>query len=335
MVFAKNPVEVLREKKFDSLEIADALRLAIIAELDAISLYLQLAKYVDDERVRRVFEDVAREEKTHFGEFLALLKAYDPALVAELRAGAEEVEEKTGVKSGDPPAAGDDWTGRVMAVVKEVVSTARRFRRHLAVYHVGAGVPAVAVGDAVVPLRELTVMFAISYRQAEEVLRGNVAYFAEVVSAATRLAAMEDSAIAGDLLNAEKVFNASSWDVPGSAVAEVAKAVAELHRAYVPEPYVLFVSPGRYAKLVAVEEKTGVMELTRVKSLVRDVVVVPQLPDDVALLVSTNPAVVDLAVGVDVEVIDLGPDATGRNFLIRETFATRLKNRGGVVVLRQ
>jgi rubrerythrin len=54
MGFAKNPVDVLREKKFDSLEVADALRLAIIAELDAISLYLQLAKYVDDERARKV-----------------------------------------------------------------------------------------------------------------------------------------------------------------------------------------------------------------------------------------------------------------------------------------
>jgi rubrerythrin len=71
-------LDVLREKKFDSLEVADALRLAIIAELDAISLYLQLAKYVDDERVRKVFEDVAREEKAHFGEFLASLKTYDP-----------------------------------------------------------------------------------------------------------------------------------------------------------------------------------------------------------------------------------------------------------------
>jgi hypothetical protein len=38
-------------------------------------------------------------------------------------------------------------------------------------------------------------------------------------------------------------LKASSWDVPGSAVAEAAKAVAELYRAYVPEPYVLFVSP--------------------------------------------------------------------------------------------
>jgi len=89
--FAKHLLDMLREKKFDSLEATDALRLAIIVELDAISLYLQLAKYVDDERVRKVFEDVAREEKTHFGEFLAVLKTYDPGLEAELNAGAEEV----------------------------------------------------------------------------------------------------------------------------------------------------------------------------------------------------------------------------------------------------
>jgi rubrerythrin len=47
--------------------VADALRLAIVAELDAISLHHQLAKYVYDERVRMVFEDVGREEKAHFG----------------------------------------------------------------------------------------------------------------------------------------------------------------------------------------------------------------------------------------------------------------------------
>jgi rubrerythrin len=78
--FAKHPFDILREEKFDSLEVADALRLAIVVELDAISRYLQLAKYVDDERVKKVLEDVAREEKAHFGEFLALLKTYDPGL---------------------------------------------------------------------------------------------------------------------------------------------------------------------------------------------------------------------------------------------------------------
>ena len=336
MGFAKHPLDILREKKFDSLEVADALRLAIIAELDAISLYLQLAKYVDDERVRKVFEDVAREEKAHFGEFLAVLKTYDPNLAAELKAGAEEVREKTGLEAVDPPAAGGGWIEEVAVAAREAVSSARRFRKHLAVYQAGPGTAAVAVGGAVVPIRELSVKFSISYRQVEEVLRsGGKSYFAEVAAAAAKLAAMEDSAVAEVLLSGGKVLKASSWDVPGSAVAEVAKAVAELYRAYAPEPYVLFVGPGRYAKLVAVEERTGVMELTRVRSLVKDVVVVPQLPEDAALVMSTSPAVVDLAVGVDVEATYLGPDEAGHNFLLRETFAVRLKNPEGVVILRQ
>jgi uncharacterized linocin/CFP29 family protein len=336
MGFAKNPVDVLREKKFDSLEVADALRLAIIAELDAISLYLQLAKYVDDERARKVFEDVAREEKAHFGEFLAVLKTYDPDLAAELKAGAEEVREKTGLEAVDPPAAGGGWIEEVAAAAREAVSSARRFRKHLAVYQAGPGTAAVVVGGAVVPIRELGVKFSIPYRQVEEALRsGGKPYFAEAAAAAAKLAAMEDSAVAEVLLNGGKVLKASSWDAPGSAVAEAAKAVAELYRAYAPEPYMLFVGPSRYAKLVAVEERTGVMELTRVKSLVKDVVVVPQLPDDAALLMSTSPAVVDLAVGVDSETTYLGPDEAGHNFLLRETFAVRLKNPEGVVVLRQ
>jgi len=200
----------LREKKFDSLEVADALRLAIIAELDAISLYLQLAKYVDDERVRKVFEDVAREEKAHFGEFLALLKTYDSGLEAELKAGAEEVREKTGLEAVDPPAAGGGWIEEVATAAREAASSARRFRKHLVVHQAGPGA-AVAVGGAVVPIRVLSVKFSISYRQVEEVLRGGgKPYFAEVTAAAAKLAAMEDSAVAEVLLSGGRVLKASS-----------------------------------------------------------------------------------------------------------------------------
>jgi uncharacterized linocin/CFP29 family protein len=147
---------------------------------------------------------------------------------------------------------------------REAASSARRFRKHLVAYQAGPGTAAVAVGGAVVPIRVLSVKFSISYRQVEEVLRGGgKPYFPEVAAAAAKLAAMEDSAVAEVLLSGGKMLMASSWDVLGSAVAEVAKAVAELYRAYAPEPYVLLVGPGRYAKLVAVEERTGVMELTR------------------------------------------------------------------------
>jgi len=70
-----------------------ALRLAIIAELDAVSLYEQLAEMVTDERLKKVFLDIAREEKTHVGEFLALLLMLDKEQEEELGKGKEEVKE--------------------------------------------------------------------------------------------------------------------------------------------------------------------------------------------------------------------------------------------------
>jgi len=53
------------------------LRVAIIAELDAINLYEQLAAITKDENLKTVFLDIAREEKTHVGEFLTMLLMKD------------------------------------------------------------------------------------------------------------------------------------------------------------------------------------------------------------------------------------------------------------------
>jgi len=91
-MLAKNPLDLV-PKKLSKDEVVEALRLAIIAELDAINLYKQLARSIDDERVKRVFEDVAGEEKTHVGEFLALLKMLDEEQVKELEKGEREVKE--------------------------------------------------------------------------------------------------------------------------------------------------------------------------------------------------------------------------------------------------
>jgi len=91
---SKNPLDLVT-KKFTMEEMVEALRLAIIAELDAINLYRQFARSINDEKVKKVFEDIAKEEKTHVGEFLALLKMLDPEQVKELEAGEKEVKELT------------------------------------------------------------------------------------------------------------------------------------------------------------------------------------------------------------------------------------------------
>ena len=71
------------------------LRLGMIAELDAVSLYEQLAAMTTNKNLKKVLLDVAKEEKTHIGEFQALLLKEDKEQVKELEAGKEEVDELT------------------------------------------------------------------------------------------------------------------------------------------------------------------------------------------------------------------------------------------------
>jgi rubrerythrin len=78
------------EKKDLEKQIA---RVGMIAELDAINLYEQLASISENEKIKKVLLDIAKEEKTHLGEFQALLLEQDKEQEKELEKGREEVEE--------------------------------------------------------------------------------------------------------------------------------------------------------------------------------------------------------------------------------------------------
>jgi rubrerythrin len=78
------------EKKLLDREI---LRAAIIAELDAISLYEQLAASTNNVAIKKVLFEVAREEKTHVGEFQTLLLKEDAEQAEEMVKGEKEVKE--------------------------------------------------------------------------------------------------------------------------------------------------------------------------------------------------------------------------------------------------
>lgn len=74
----------------------EILRAAIIAELDAVNLYEQMAALASDQGIKKILLDVAKEEKTHVGEFQALLLDRDKEQVKELEEGRKEVEEELG-----------------------------------------------------------------------------------------------------------------------------------------------------------------------------------------------------------------------------------------------
>jgi rubrerythrin len=74
----------------------EILRAGIIAELDAINLYEQMAAMTSNEDIRKILLDIAREEKTHVGEFHTLLLREDKEQVKELEEGKREIQEELG-----------------------------------------------------------------------------------------------------------------------------------------------------------------------------------------------------------------------------------------------
>ena len=91
-MLSKLPINLEKVKKEDIDK--EILRAGIIAELDAINLYEQMAALAQSEDIRKIMLDVAREEKTHVGEFQELLLRIDKEQVVELEEGKKEVEEE-------------------------------------------------------------------------------------------------------------------------------------------------------------------------------------------------------------------------------------------------
>jgi len=92
-MLSQMPINLDKVKKEDLNK--EILRVGIIAEYDAVSLYEQLAGMTDKENIKKILLDVAKEEKTHVGEFQTLLLNEDEEQMAEFKKGEKEVEEKT------------------------------------------------------------------------------------------------------------------------------------------------------------------------------------------------------------------------------------------------
>ena len=92
-MLSTEPIDLSKVKKEDVDK--EILRLGMIAELDAVSLYEQLAAKTSDNNIKKIILDIAKEEKTHIGEFQALLLERDKEQEKELEKGKDEVEEKT------------------------------------------------------------------------------------------------------------------------------------------------------------------------------------------------------------------------------------------------
>lgn len=72
----------------------ELLRQALIAEADAVNLYVQLARRADKETTRRLLLDLADEERVHIGEIQLVLGNVDSDQKKANSEADSEVEEK-------------------------------------------------------------------------------------------------------------------------------------------------------------------------------------------------------------------------------------------------
>jgi rubrerythrin len=88
------PQEVSEKEQDKDIDV-QVLRAAIISELDAVNLYEQMANKSTNEKLKKLLLDIAKEEKTHFGEFQAMLLELDKEQSTELETGKKEQEDIT------------------------------------------------------------------------------------------------------------------------------------------------------------------------------------------------------------------------------------------------
>lgn len=81
------------DKKMDNIELYQAIRMDIAAELEAIFLYDAHSVATVDPLAKKVLEDIRDEEKVHVGELITLMNYLDPTHAGLMEEGAEEVRE--------------------------------------------------------------------------------------------------------------------------------------------------------------------------------------------------------------------------------------------------
>lgn len=81
------------DRKMNKKELAQAIRLDIAGELEAIYLYDSHVQATDDVVAKKVLADVRDEEKAHIGELMTLLRYLDPEEADLFNSGVGEVHE--------------------------------------------------------------------------------------------------------------------------------------------------------------------------------------------------------------------------------------------------
>ncbi|MBC8554264.1 MAG: bacteriocin family protein [Candidatus Brocadiales bacterium] len=157
-----------------------------------------------------------------------------------------------------------------------------------------------------------------------------------LVNAVTQCAKKEDNIIFNGipemgvpgLTNVEgrNIIPMKDWSVLGDGFLNVVEATQKLAETGFYGPYALVVSPHLYLQLHRVFEKTGVLEIQRVKSFIKcGVYSSNALKGDKAVVIATGTNNMDLVIGQDMGLAYYGPENLNHRFRVWESAVLRIK----------
>lgn len=73
-------------------ELIRAIRFSIASEFEAIQLYEQLKDSINDEKCKKILEEVADDERVHVGNFQFILEQLSPKDKSAIKEGFEEAK---------------------------------------------------------------------------------------------------------------------------------------------------------------------------------------------------------------------------------------------------
>ncbi len=196
----------------------------------------------------------------------------------------------------------------------------------------------------ILPIPQLYSDFWLNWRDLEAAKQqGLPVNLAKAAIAAQKLASIEDKmvfygikdlAIDGLLTVKGSVhIKRSDWSTGEGAFSDVALAISKLEDKNFLSNHTLLLSPDLFLQLQRLQVGTGMLEIDRIKSMVKKVIKVNTLKENTAVLVSADSAFMDLVIGQDFNIAYLEAVDMNHHLRIMQTALLRIKEPQAIVII--
>ncbi len=332
-MFSKDPSELVRKEKLDDEEIARAIRLALVAELDAINFYLQQSRAMPDGPFKKVHEDISKEEVTHFGEFMRLLYEYAPGDFSRIREGWVEASGLLG-KSADPGveikklhevnSESHDLSAKQEIHIRDLIGLP--FATVLWEQD-GVGVP--DDPDKLYTLPYISYGFSVKKGSSEGILELEKEKAMHLFKALLLRSVVMEQELS--LVRRSTRLPGLDWSKSGNIALGVTDAYHKLSENGYFTGIEVLIDPNGFKLLQREVGGTGQIEMDLVKTVASEVRMLPYLPDNSMVVYSSES--LKILVRQDIEMREISQDLQNINFGISARLAPLVYDKGSSIFI--